>query len=87
MHADVPLQVIRPGIFVLPVRAKRADVAGRFMNKAVSNHFVLALEPLASRTTGTAANWTVMRPHMRMHIRVRTGRPVNTANSDRKSVV
>lgn len=60
MH--LPLKIVWPGISVVSIRTERTDVARGFMNEAVPDHLVLALETFAALATGTAGDWAIMWP-------------------------
>jgi len=71
MNPDMPLEVIRPGVFVLSVRAEGAHITGRIVHQPVTNHLVLSLESFATFSTGTAFNWAIMRPYGRVDVGMR----------------
>ena len=70
---DVPLQIIRSRILVLPIRAERTHVPRRLVHEAVSDHLVLPLEAFAAFRAGAVANGTVVRAVRRMNVCVRAG--------------
>ena len=74
MGRAIPLEVIRPGIFVLPVRAEGAHITGRIVHQPVANHLVLSLESFPTFSTGAAFNWAIMRPYGRVNVGMRTER-------------
>ena len=66
----IPLQVVRPRVFVLAVRAERTDIAGAVMYKPVPDHLVLPLETLPSLSACTAWNRAIVRSCGRMDVRM-----------------
>lgn len=72
VDAYMTLEVVRAGVFMFAGRtAERADVTGRFVDEAVSNHLVLALEPMRRFRTRTILNGAKVRTVRRMHVRMR----------------
>ena len=45
VRSNVPLQVIRPGIFVRLVHAKRTGVTGGFVNQTMPAGFIILVSP------------------------------------------
>lgn len=71
MYPHMPLEVVGPRIFMLPIWAKRTYVTRRFMDQTMPDHLILALETFAAFGPRAALDWTVMRPRRRVDIRVR----------------
>jgi len=61
MDTNVALQVIWTWISVISIRTKRAHVPGAVVNKAMTNHFVLAFKTFAALAARTACNRAVVR--------------------------
>jgi hypothetical protein len=55
-----PLQIVWPRILVIPLWAKWAHVAGGFMDEAMPDHLVFALESLSSFTARTSWHRAIM---------------------------
>jgi hypothetical protein len=70
MHPDMSLQIVWPRILVFSIRTEGADVAGGVVDEAVTYHFVFALEPFAAFRAGAATHGAVMRPVLRVDIRM-----------------
>lgn len=66
----LPLKIVWSWVLMLPVWAKRADVAWTLMHKAVSDHFILTPEAfsfLTARTTWLGAEvWAVRKMNVYM---------------------
>ena len=64
------MKIVRPRIFVLLVRAERAYISWRFMNKTVSNHLIFPFEPFPAKPSMTARNGAEVRTVLRVYIRM-----------------
>jgi hypothetical protein len=58
----IPLQIVRPGVFVLLISAKRAHVSWRIVHQSVPDHFVFSFEAFAAYATRAIRDRAVMRP-------------------------
>lgn len=65
---DIPLEVIRPGVLVLPVWAKGANIAGGIVDKSMTDHLVFPLEAFASLASWTSRDGAVVRPRGRVNV-------------------
>jgi len=71
VNPDMSLEVVRPGIPVVSIRAKRTDVARGFMDKAMPDHLVFALKTFATLAAGTSFDRAIVRSGRRVYICVR----------------
>jgi len=53
---------------VFSVRAKWADIAGRGMHKAVTNHFILSFKAFPTLGSWACCNGTIVRSALRMNV-------------------
>ena len=74
---NVPLQIIRSRIFMLPIWAERTHIARRLMHKTVSDHLILTLKALSALASWAAFHWAEMRPCLRVDVGVRAGQPIS----------
>lgn len=70
-EGHLPLKIIRPRIPVFSFRTVRADVARAFVNKAMANHLVLALESFATFRARAACDRAIVRSALAVDILVR----------------
>jgi hypothetical protein len=68
----LPLQIIGSRILVFSVWTEWTHIARRLMHEAVAYHFVFAFEAFSAFGTGTASDWAVVRPVLRVDVCVRT---------------
>jgi len=71
MDTNVSLQVIWTWISVISIRTKRAHVTGAVVNKAVTNHLVLAFEPFAALAARTTSDRAIVRSVRAVNVGVR----------------
>lgn len=64
IRALSPLQIVRPRILVPLIIAEWAFISRRFMNKTVSDHFVLALKALSTDTSSASLHGAEMGPFL-----------------------
>lgn len=58
---NIPLQVVRPRILMLPLRTKRTSITWALMHKSVPYHLILSFEAFAAFGTRAAGKRAVMR--------------------------
>ena len=58
---DVPLEIVRPGILMVPVRTEWTNIAWRLMYETVSNHLILPFETPPTLGPRTALHGAIMR--------------------------
>jgi hypothetical protein len=67
---NVPLQIIRSGVFVLPIWTERTHIAGGLVHEAVSDHLVFTLEAFAAFASWAAFHWAEVWPCLRVDVGV-----------------
>lgn len=65
---DSPLQLVRPWVLTLPVRAERTKVPRRMVNQAMPDQLALPVESFSSFSAGTALYKTAIGTRLPMDV-------------------
>lgn len=68
---NLPLEIIRPRVFILLVRTKRTCIARRVVNKSMPDHLILALKTLAPNAPRAPFNRAEVGAFLRVRIDMR----------------
>jgi hypothetical protein len=74
----IPLQVVRPWVFMFSIRTKGTNVTRRLVDEAMTYHLVLPFEPLSALSPRAAVDRAVVRSALRVNVCVRAIDEIST---------